>query len=96
MSILANYSLELATFQYVLVEFPEDTNALALVSTNWIFFCKDSSVYKCHWPGSINANKFTKKRVTPMSNWDIHVCNIKRFFRKYIFVIYSYIILYYV
>jgi len=33
MSILTNYSLELDTFQYVLVDFPEDNNALALVCT---------------------------------------------------------------
>lgn len=88
MSILTNYSLELVTFQYVLIDFPEDKNALALVCTSWIFYCEESSVYKCKWPGSINANKFAKKRVTPSLNWDIFVCNIKRFFRKYILLIF--------
>ncbi|KAL5237750.1 hypothetical protein ACI65C_013169 [Semiaphis heraclei] len=60
MSILTNYSLELDTFQYILVDFPEDKNALALVCTSWIFYCKDSSVYKYTYEaGNENLKSYT-------------------------------------
>jgi len=74
----------LEKYTFVIVEFLEDQSA-EVVLCKWVLTDDVTQQFKCQWPGSHNALKYSQSKKNPTTSWSTHICIPRKFFGKSIF-----------